>query len=152
MAIKGRPRRCQSRGSLGTLSPYGRPSPLTTNHVRVYPGHFFLLALPAVVVERARSDSLMHGFLCGNASPHYSTALRVLRPPSATALRHPADVVLLSREPSRVPFAPSSTISSIFSIFLPAKLRPAFIGETERPDTIQGDDDRSILPSPRFDS
>lgn len=49
----------------------------------------------------------MHGFLCGNASPHYSTLLRVLRPP--VTLRHPADVILLSREPSRVPL-PSSTL------------------------------------------
>lgn len=47
----------------------------TTNHVRGLSGLFPSFSLLAIVA-RARSDSLMHGFLCGNALLHYSTLLR----------------------------------------------------------------------------
>jgi len=50
--------------------------PPTTNHVRVRHVTLFPPSSLPAVVARARSDSLMHGFLCGNASPHYSTLLR----------------------------------------------------------------------------
>lgn len=54
---------------------YSEFFPFTTNHVRGLFGLFPPLFLP-VIVARARSDSLMHGFLCGNTSLHYSTLLR----------------------------------------------------------------------------
>jgi len=52
----------------------------TTDHVRVRHVTLFPPSSLPAVVARARSDSLMHGFLCGNASPHYSTLLLRARP------------------------------------------------------------------------
>lgn len=69
---------------------------------------------PPAAVARARSDSLMHGFLCGNASLHYSTLLRAR--PALHPFSHPRSSLYFCHEngprPSSLPPATSIIISS----------------------------------------